>query len=413
MVKKDLNEKILSLGFQRPTLIQTTAYEKIKTDQSAVFISPTGTGKTFAYLIPLVEKIELNKDEVQVLIIVPTNELVVQTYQMFKELNQQIKVKMISAKDDRLRLIKSFQSFSPQVVISTPGRLLDLAVFENVAKVYTAKYLVLDEADMLFDLDFMSQLDPVMKSLTASIYIFSATMPKNLMPFINKYFGSVEVIDLTSEITLNIDHYLVRAGLDKEYRLLSLLEAINPLVALVFVSKNDEIEPLYKLLLSKGYNVAMLSSKLPIRQRKNIIQDVKQLKYQYVVASDIAARGLDFSGITHVINYQLPYKLEFYTHRSGRTGRMDAHGEVYSFYEDKLNNKFDSLAKKGFKFKEVRIKDGELITSKKAVNPLAEEYRQAIRRIKKPTKVKPGYKKKNKKLIRKALKAIRYKKGEK
>jgi len=407
-------EAIKSLGFNEPSLVQQTVFKQFDHEKSAVVISPTGTGKTHAYLIPLIERIDPSLKEVQILIVVPTNELVNQVAGMLEPIKGEITVKLFRANDDKKRLIKSLENEQPQIVIGTPGRLLDLVVKENALKTYTTKYLILDEADMLFDFDFMSQIDPIVHKLTSKVFVFSATMPKNLLNWVNKYFGYADLIDLTDEVNLNIDHYILMAGMDKDYRLLQLLKVINPFLCIIFVSKNEMVTEVYQMLLEKGYNVTRVSSKLSMKERKNIINEARTSKYQYIVASDLASRGIDFLGVTHIINYDLPYQLDFYIHRSGRTGRMGAHGEVYSFYEDKFSRKFASLEKRGIKFKKIRISnDGELVPYQSRKDRLKEEEIQAIKKIKKPTKVKPGYRKKNKEKIEKALRKVRRKRGEK
>lgn len=416
MVKNMENkyQKIIqSLGFEEATLVQNKTFKQFNKQKSAIILSPTGTGKTHAYLIPLIEKIDPTRKEVQALIIVPTNELVNQVGQMLKPIEGNITVKLIRANDDKQRLIKSFLHQQPQIVIGTPGRLLDLIVTENALKTYTTKYLILDEADMLFDFDFMEQIDPIVQNLKSHVYVFSATMPNNLLSWINRYFGNVELINLNKKIDLDIDHYILMAGMDKDYRLLQLLEVINPFLSLVFVSKNEDIDKVYDLINNKGYNVTKLSSKLSIRERRNVISEVKLLKYQYVVASDLAARGMDFEGVSHIINYDLPYKIEFYIHRSGRTGRMGAHGEVFTFFEDKDSRRFQVLEKKGIDFKKIRISDGKLVPHKRPTDKLTEDEMQIIKSIKKPTKVKPGYRKKNKEKIQSALRKARRKRGNK
>lgn len=407
-------ETIKSLGFNEASLVQETTFRQFDNEKSAVIISPTGTGKTHAYLIPLVKRINLSLKAVQAVIIVPTNELVNQVGEMLKPIKGKISVKLIRANDDKKRLINSFKNEQPQIIIGTPGRLLDLVVKENVLKIHTSKYLILDEADMLFDFDFMSQIDPVVKNLNSKVFVFSATMPKNLHSWINKYFGSAEMIDLTTKIDLKIDHYILMAGMDKDYRLLQLLGAINPFLCIVFVSKNEIVDEVYKLILDKGHNVAKISSKLSIKERKNVIIEARLLKYQYIVASDLASRGMDFIGVSHIINYDLPYQLEYYIHRSGRTGRMGAHGEVFSFFEDKASRKFQSLENKGITFKKVKINNqGELVAHKSKKDGLKDDEIAAIKKIKKPTKVKPGYKKKNKEAIETALKGVRRKRVRK
>ena len=410
---KQLTKIIKELGFENPTEVQKIAFKYFKEEKSTVFVSPTGTGKTHAYLIPLLEQINPQKQLTQALILVPTNELAYQVSEMLKPIAKDISFKAITAREDRKRLIRFFANQQPMIVISTPGRLYDLVVKENVVKVHQAKYLILDEADMLFDYDFMGQISPVVENLTSLVYVFSATMPNNLVKWINSYFAKVEIIDLSDKIKLDIDHYLLPAGMDKDLAFFNLLETINPLLCLIFVSKNEKIDVLFEKIRDKGYNVIKLSAKMSVRERKTIIAEVKQLKYQYVVASDLAARGMDFEGVTHVINYQMPYQSEYYIHRSGRTGRMGAHGEVFSFFEEKEARKFKSLEKAGIKFIVARIRNMQIIVREKVSKGLSEVEIQAIRKIKKPARVKPGYRKKNKQLIEKALQEVRRRKRRK
>lgn len=406
----NLINKIQSIGFDKPTLVQEKTYGLFNAGLSGIILSPTGTGKTHAYLIPLVEKIDVNKDEVQAVIIVPTNELVMQVGYMLKGMNSEITHKALTTRDDRNRTIQSLAFKQPQVIISTPGRLLDMVVKENVLKTHTASYLIIDEADMLFDYDFVSQMDPVTSKIKGLAYVFSATMPKNIVSWINKYFGKAELLDLSNSVELKIEHALIMGSSDKDVKLFKLLKLINPYLCFIFVSKNEDIDPLFDKILLEGYNAVKLTSKIPIRQRKNIIDLIKQLRYQYVVCSDIASRGLDFEGISHIINYDLPYKTEFYIHRSGRTGRMGREGIVYTFYEDKYSRKLSSIQNLGIEFEKYTIKGNELVKQETKIKTLTEQEVSAIRKIKKPARVKPNYKKKNKREVKKALTDVRTKK---
>ncbi len=407
---KDLKIKISELGFNKPTLIQEKSNEAFISNKNAILLSPTGTGKTLAYLIPLIKKIDLNKGS-QALIIVPTTELALQIKTVLKELNPPYTSQVITSNEDRLRSINKYKNNEPNLVVITPGRLEDF-LKENLINPTLIKYLIIDEADMLFDLDFLSQIDNLVSKVTGNIYLYSATLPDHLLSWAKKYF-QVELIDVRTEVELKIKHHLIFTSEDKELRLFKLIDAIEPYLCFIFVSKNEDIEPLYLKMIEKGYSVNRLSSLIPIRQRKNIINDIKMLKYQYVISSDIGSRGLDFEGITDIINYDLPYKLEFYIHRSGRTGRMLKEGNVYLFFEDKLNRKIENIKKKGIKFTEYTIKGNELVLKERKQKTLTEEELNAVRSVKKPKKVKPGYKKKYQEEVKKALKKARHKKGMK
>lgn len=407
----NLEKQIKKLGFLNPTLIQKEAYKTINNKESAIFISPTGTGKTHAYLIPIIENLK-EDNTLEALIIVPTNELVIQVGKMIKEMGF-LDYKTFSTLEDISRQVKSLNHKQPKIAVITPGRLHDLVVNENALFAFQVSSLVLDEADMLFDADFMGQLEVVLSQIKGETYIFTATLKDNLLRWISKYFKMIKKIDLSKEIELDIDHHLIYHKGTKEQRLLDLMEVINPYLCFIFVSKNEDIDTLFEILFDKGYNITKLSSKMPLRKRKMIVDEIHALKYQYVLSSDIASRGMDFKGISHIINYDFPYKTEFYIHRSGRTGRMNMHGNVYLFYEDKDSRKIEQLRKNGINFKEYTIKNKELVSKERKQKGLTENEIAVIRSVKKPTKVKPNYKKKNKAKIKKALNKVRYGKGNK
>lgn len=406
-----LNNEIKKLNFVKPTLIQEKSYEAFKLNKSAILLSPTGTGKTLAYLIPLINKTN-NKEGLTSLIIVPTTELALQIKEVLKILNPSYSSQVISSLDDRLRSFERLKNNPPNVLVATPGRLADI-IKENLINLNKIETLIIDEADMLFDLDFLTQIDDVVSKTNALIYLYSATLPEHLLSWTKKYFKDPLLIDVREEVKLNINHHLIFDSLDKKERLFKLLEVIHPYLSFIFVSKNDEIEPLYLEMLEKGYNVARLSSAINIRQRRTIVNEIKALKYKYVISSDVASRGLDFEGISHIINYDFPFKTEFYIHRSGRTGRMLKEGNVYLFYENKISRKIETLKKQEIRFKEYTIKKGELILKEKKAKTLTKEELKAIRSVKKPTKVKPGYKKRYQEEVKKALKKARYKKDGK
>ena len=173
------------------------------------------------------------------------------------------------------------------------------------------------------------------------------------------------------------------------------------------IKKEDQPE-VFNILNESELNVANLSGDMPVRVRRQVIKDIHDLKYQYLVTSDIASRGIDFDA-THIINYDLPYHLEYFIHRSGRTGRMGKTGEVYTIWSDNDNRKIQNLSKKGIEFNEIKLSKAGITHVVHREKELKEEEIQVIRSIKKPTKVKPNYRKKNKQRIEKALKDHRRK----
>ncbi|VEU80615.1 DEAD/DEAH box helicase [Haploplasma axanthum] len=405
---KYINE-IEKMGFAKLTPIQTEIINNFNNKRNLVGVAPTGTGKTHAYLIPLIGNIDVTKDEVQAIIIVPTNELVNQVKRMVEPLSENIKIKSYDSKIDKGREIAWLDKYQPQLVISTPERLIDLS--NNGLKINTSKYFVLDEADMMFDESFLKQIDLIIGRVsTAKFLLFSATITENMHMFIKKYFGVYDLIDTSKDHKLKIEHRLVKASLDNRIDTLNdLLRVLNPYLAIIFVSKKEDQTKIFDLLLDKGLSVTQLSSSLNQHQRKRVINDIIDLKYQYVVASDLAARGLDFD-VSHVINYDLPYKLEFFKHRSGRTGRMEKEGIVITIVDNNDRNKVKRLEEMGFKFNEYRISSSEMIIlSKEPKNKITNDELNAMKRIPKPKKVKPNYRKKNGDIVKSAKREVRRK----
>lgn len=402
-------------GFQKLSLIQEKVLNNFKNNKNMVIVSPTGTGKTHAYLFPILADLSTNQtNNCQMVIILPTNELVFQVEKMIKDLETNLIIRTYYGTMLRDKENKWLANNQPNIVIGTPSKILEYHR-SGALKLYTAKYLVIDEADMLFELDFMEELDPIL-SIYKEIRLFlvSATITKNMTPFIKSYFGNHQIIDMTKEIELKIDYYNLKIGMGERIDYLKqVIETINPYLCLIFVSKKEEQNYVYKELANLGLEVGNLSGDLNVKTRKKILDDVHNLKYQYLVTSDIASRGIDFDA-SHIINYDIPNNLEYFTHRSGRTARMGKTGLVITLVKDNDNRKIDNLVKKEIKFINVKIIDKSLVPiEEKAKSKLTEEELKAIRSIKKPKKVKPNYKKKNQDKIKKELRKVRYGKDAK
>jgi len=190
--------------------------------------------------------------------------------------------------------------------------------------------------------------------------------------------------------------------------LMQVLENINPYLCFIFVSKKENQEPVFQSLQEKGYSVVSINSTIGVKKRSKIIEDINALKYQFVVTSDLAARGLDFK-ISHVIHYDLPHHLEFFMHRSGRTGRMNDTGVVITFMTVDDHRKIDKLKKQGIPFKDYTFTRGGIVKTRVKQNIVSDEEKAAISKIKRPKKVTPNYKRKNAELVKKAKQDIRRK----
>lgn len=393
------------LKFTDITAVQEAVLKNSSHQKNIVARSKTGSGKTHAFLLPIFESLDENKKGVHACIISPTTELAMQTYKVAQHIasfsDKQIDIKLFCGGTDRLKEIDKLKNGQPQIVIGTPGKLKDLAITENVLKLYTAQYFIMDEMDMLLSGGYEEDLDCLTKIMeNAKIMCFSATMSEVVMQFVKKYLLNPFVIDIEDEIT-SIKHiWIPLKHKDRFTVLLDLLKTFQPYFSIIFANKKQTVQDLARRLTAEGYFVGIMNGDLSLRERKRVLADCKKLKYQYLIATDLAARGLDIEGVSHIINYDLPTDYEFYLHRSGRTGRMFFDGIVYSFYEEVDDAYLDELSKKKIKPEYFELKNGELIpykgrnTREQRKKPVTDYHKAASKFVPKPKKVSPGYKKK-------------------
>jgi ATP-dependent RNA helicase CshB len=403
-----IKNKLEQLGFTKTTPIQDGVFKHFNTSKHIVGLAPTGTGKTHAYLLPILSKLDHDQKHVQAIIIVPTNELVIQVERMLKEVDQSFKHKAYYGGIDKKREIEKLAKSQPQILISTPDKLIEFTIKQNALKIQHAKYVVFDEADMMFDFDFMSMIDQIMKPLSQAKYLlFSATITNAMEPFIKKYFGSYERIDTQKSHQPNIDYRLINIkNQNRLEQMTILLKHLNPYLCFIFVSKKENQNEVYEHLLELNYKVVNLNASLGIKRRKQIIDSIHHLDYQYVVTSDLAARGMDFK-ISHIIHYDLPHHLEFFTHRSGRTARMYESGIVYTMMSVDDHRIIEKLKQQGIDFQLYQLTQEQLKKVEDKPKIVDPDIINAIRKIKKPIKVKPNYKKKNKQAIKKETNKVR------
>lgn len=419
-LKEYINEGLKHIGFSTPTKIQDLVIPKALNMESLVVESATGSGKTHSFLIPVLQQLDENLNEVQSIIISPTRELATQLYDVLMELlvnNTNIRVARVVGGSDRETEVKKYEKNQPHIIVGTIGRISDLVNNQNVLKVFTAKTIVVDEADMIFDQKELVEVDKLIGKIQGKpqFLIFSATIPKGLRTFLNKYLQNVKTIAIKEQNLThsNINHIMVPCKAKDKYVVLKdLLATINPYLAIIFANTKDGVDELASKLAQDGYRVGKLHGAMEDRIRKQTIRRIHNLEYQYVVASDIAARGIDIQGVSHVINFDLPSDIEFYIHRTGRTARFDKTGNAYSLYSYDDDEYIKLLQAKGLKTHVLKIVNGEFVDAKilrreveKSKNILIEE--EVHKKIPVPKKVKPGYKKKRKELIEKTIKKVK------
>lgn len=394
-----------------PTPIQTKAIPLISKKENVIGIAPTGTGKTLAFALPILNNLDLSQ-KLQAIIIAPTRELVRQIFSkiaLFKKQQPLLQIKMLIGGESIDKQINS-QLNKAHIIVATPTRLKQV-LSSQVLDLRSINTLVFDEADMLMDLGFVNELDFINSQFintNVQKISFSATLHEMLSIQLKKYFKNTKIINISNSIYENekITHYVVHNH-DKWHSLSTIMKTIKPYLCIIFANTKKEVELIYKYLVEQNKNVCILHGSLLQRERKNNYRDIKNNKFQYVVASDIASRGLDIDGASHIINWNLPSENEWYIHRAGRSGRGKYSGESYVLYDPKDHDKLLNLSKKGIVFHHKFIKQNELVDKQfvfKKKNQFHDlETQNEIKKViaTSSTKVKPGYKKKIKEAIQK------------
>ena len=412
------NEMIRSLerqGFSNPSQIQLRAIPKALKGETLMVQSATGTGKTLAFLVPIIEKVDFLNQNIQAIIIAPTRELAQQIFDFatpFLKEFPDVKIKLFKSGIEREESAQGL-SIPPHIAIGTPGRLADILVgFVSLKGVNT---IVLDEADMLLREGFFDEIDKIVDQTNKPRFlVYSATLEANLAHELERYIGpNIPVINEETMTASNVTHYLVDIRHnDVLTSLIDVIEIIKPYLLMVFASKKETANEIYSALRAKKYKAALLTGDLNARERKSVLRQVKNDEVYILVCSDMAARGLDIPDVSDVINVDLPNNLEFYDHRAGRTGRFNKKGNCYTFYNNDKTAKPLALIQNGVKFKYLVLRDNQLVEGKGIEKPhptkckVDEELENKIKQVKaqirnKDKKVKPGYKKKQKQAIEK------------
>lgn len=398
-------------GFNTLTPIQEAVIHRKNKERDLIGISTTGSGKSHAFFMPIFEMVDPNVDKVQAVISVPTRELAWQLYERSKKLADHfgIRVRLITGGTE-----KKEGGLTPQIVIGTPGRMKDQFLEDKTLRLDTAKIMVIDEADMTLEFGFLEDVDAILSHMSddVTVMVFSATIPEMLQPFLKKYLTNPELIRIGSddEFAADIQHYLVPIKhKTMSERVIDVLGAINPYVCLIFANSNQEASRIAKDMRDAGYDLVELHGDLEARERSRAIRQIQSQKKSYIVASDIASRGIDLEGITHVISCGFPKDLRFYQHRSGRTGRAGRDGLAIAIYSPKDANAIASLKRQGIEFKEMDVKGKEFVpivdrTKRQKSNntEMTAEMAKVLHKSKSKAKVKPNYKKKRNEAMERA-----------
>lgn len=361
-LKNSLVSSVKLLGFDQPMPVQEKIIPLMLQDETddIIALAQTGTGKTAAFGLPIIQKVNTKLKKVQYLIICPTRELCLQIADDLKDYSVNDKDIIVAAVFGGSSMDRQIQKIKQgaQIISATPGRLNDL-INRKVVDLSKVKAVVLDEADEMLNMGFKEELEAILEKTPEdrNTFLFSATMPKQLLSIANKYmFNPVEItIGVRNSGAENVEHisYIVHAK-DRYLALKRIVDFHPNVYGIVFCRTRQETKDVSEKLMQDGYNADALHGDLSQAQREYVMQKFRTRNLRLLVATDVAARGLDVDDLTHIINYDLPDELEIYTHRSGRTGRAGKAGtsiviahlkEKYKLnqIEKQLNKKFTNL----------------------------------------------------------------------
>lgn len=349
-LSENLLKAINELGFNSPTDIQQQAIPKlIKDDRDFIGLAQTGTGKTAAFGLPLLERIDPAMKATQALILAPTRELgqqIAEQLDIYSKYQEKLNVLAVyggASITNQMRALKRTQ----HAIIATPGRLLDL-IKRRAVNLESVRFLVLDEADEMLNMGFKEDLDLILSYTPEEklTWLFSATMPKEIKKIVNKYMDNPTEVRINSKEQVNVDiehqYALVKAS-DKAEALSRILDISPDMRGVVFCRTKNETQELAELLLRQNYKADSLHGDLSQAQRDRVMRRFKKHELHVLIATDVAARGIDVNDLTHVIHYTLPDDNSYYTHRSGRTARAGKKGISLAFVSGREKHRIRKL----------------------------------------------------------------------
>jgi ATP-dependent RNA helicase DeaD len=374
-------EALARQGINEPTDIQLQSIPQILKGRDLIGQAQTGTGKTLAFLLPILQTLNIQKDALQALILSPTRELAMQIVRELRDLNvapndpNAYDVLAVVGGTDIERQIQRLKR-QPHIIVATPGRLVDLILRKKIM-LHTAKTLVIDEADQMIEMGFIEDVERIMRHIRKDrqTLLFSATFPQRIRKLTLDYMRNplhVHVnqnLQTVPEIEL---HYMMVTERNRDELFAEMIRLYNPYLGIIFANTREQADLLAQALNRRGMSIDVLHGDLQQWQRKQVLQKFREAKIQFLVASDLAARGLDIEGVTHVFNYEFPRDLMWFIHRIGRTGRAGESGIAVSLFTSKDLFKLGKVEKSlGRRMKQMEIIDGELVAKTRTLKPLA------------------------------------------
>jgi ATP-dependent RNA helicase DeaD len=349
---KNIQKAIADLGFEEPTPIQSESIPFLLSEENdLIALAQTGTGKTAAFGLPIIQQIEIKNKQTQAIILCPTRELCLQItkdMETYSKYTKGLKITAVYGGTNIQTQIRALNSGS-QIVVGTPGRVIDL-IKRKKLKLANIEYVVLDEADEMLNMGFKEDLDTILAETPEEkrTLLFSATMPKEVMRITKNYMFSPKTIEVAgrNEGAKNVEHHYYMVNASDRYKALRRICDVNPeIYGIVFCRTRRETKDVADKLMQDGYNADALHGDLSQSQRDHVMGRFRKRNLQMLVATDVAARGIDIDDLTHIINYNLPDDNEIYIHRSGRTGRAGKNGISIIISHSRERRKLQAISK--------------------------------------------------------------------
>jgi len=369
-------DALKELGLTEPTEIQKQAIPKMILGSDLIAQAKTGTGKTFAFAIPIIEKLDIGNKSIQSLVLTPTRELAIQVYKEIIKLlkfNNKINVSLIVGGESYTRQFKSLKQ-NPHIIVATPGRLID-HIERKTIDLTNLKNITLDEADEMLKMGFQEDIVKILKDTpnTRQTVLFSATIPPFIKKLAKDYLKNPETIKVSGD-SLTVDrikqNYFLVKQKDKNELLVRLIDYLDPKSAIIFTNTKKEVDEINEYLIKSGYSSDALHGDLKQNQRTYVMNNFRKGNKNLLIATDVAARGLDVSDLELVINYDVPHELELYVHRIGRTARAGSLGLAYSFITPRKKNFIKEIEK----FANTKLKFEEIPTAKDIIKKQNESF---------------------------------------
>ena len=335
-------------GISTPTPIQKESINIVKNGCDIIAQAQTGTGKTLAFLLPLFENISIDNNNIQGLILTPTRELAIQITEEAMKLKEGKDINILAAyggKDIGAQLNKLKRNI--HLVIATPGRLID-HIMRGTINLKNLKTVVFDEADEMLFMGFKNDIETIMKDVPkkSQVLCFSATMDSAVKKLAYRYMNDPSVISIKSkEVTLDniIQEVVETTDRNKQDALCKCLDKDNPFLSIIFCRTKVRVDKLEQDLARRGYNCAKIHSDVKQSKRERIMKSFRNADIQYLIATDVAARGIDVTGVTHIYYYDIPETVESYIHRIGRCGRAGEKGYTCLFIDPKNKSMLEEI----------------------------------------------------------------------